>query len=138
MPLVELDYVQITSNVACTATVEASADTIITANAQTFDGSTVLVLEFFWPAWTTSTTSQVGFVTIFEDGSVLGRIWDSFGFTTSGDMGGTVIQRRFTPSAGSHTYSIRGHSGGAQTFTIKAGAGGAGTLLPAFLRLVTV
>jgi hypothetical protein len=136
MALVELDYAQITSDVACTATTEAGANTIITGAAKTYDGSTIITLEFFWPAWTTSTTNTVAFLTIFQDGSVFGRIWDSFGFTSAADMGGTVIARRFTPSAGSHTYSIRGHSQAAQTFTVKAGAGGAATLFPAYLRTV--
>jgi hypothetical protein len=136
--LVEIDYVQITSDVACTATTEAGANTIVTGNAITYSGSQIVVLEFFWPAWTTSTTNTVAFVSIFQDGSILGRIWDSFGFTSSADMGGTVISRRFTPSAGSHTYSIRGHSQAAQTFTVKAGAGGAATLFPAYVRLVQV
>lgn len=136
MPLTELDYAQITSDVACTATSEAGANTIITGAAKTYDGSTVITLEFFWPAWTTSTSNTVAFLTIFEDGSVIGRIWDSFGFTASGDMGGTIIVRRLTPSAGTHTYSVRGHSQSAQTFTIKAGAGGAATLFPAYLRTV--
>lgn len=133
-----LDYAEITSSASCTATTEGSANTIITGNSVVYDGTTLVMLEFFFPAFTTSTTSQVAFLTIFQDGSVFGRVWDSFGFTTSGDMGGTVISRRFTPSAGSHTYSMRGHSGAAQTFTIKAGAGGAGTLFPAYMMISAV
>lgn len=133
-----LDYAEITSDAACTATTEGSANTILTGGAVVYDGTTLVILEFSFPAFTTSTTAQVAFLTIFQDGSALGRVWDSFGFTTSGDMGGTILRRRFTPSAGSHTYSMRGHSGGAQTFTVKAGAGGSATLFPTYMMISAV
>lgn len=138
MAYAELDYAEITADVACTATTEAAADTIITLPARTYDGSTAIIVEFFCPAWRQSTTTVVAFLPLFQDGSVYGRMWDSRGWVANDELAGFVSRVRITPAPGSRTYSIRGHVGSASTFTVRAGAGGAGTLMPAYLRTIQV
>lgn len=134
----EFDYVQITSPVSPTATTEATANTIVTANAVTYDGSTVIVLEFFAPGLERSTTGSL-FLYLYDGSSSIGRIGL---FTNSAAATARVpchVRYRFTPSAAAHTYSIRGVIAGSGTATVTAGAGGStGAEYPAFIRQTKV
>jgi len=135
LPGYEFDHTQFTSNVNITATTEATANTVVTASAVTYDGSTPILLEFSCP------NAQ-------PDAGAIGRtllLWLYDGSSSVGAITGLVtpaassmlvpVQRsiRITPSAGAHTYSIRG-SVNAGTGTVQAGAGGAGVYYPGYIR----
>ena len=131
------DYAETTSTTTVTATSAATAQTHLSGNAVTYDGSTVVVIEFF--AYAISLDSDATMVINLYDGSTdLGRLgaWNS---TASGTTTGTIVTavavgRRLTPSAAAHTYSIRIWKTGG-TGSIIAGAGGTDTVLPNWLRI---
>lgn len=131
MPL--LDYAQITANVNVTHT-EASADTILTGNPLTFDGATLVKVEFY---------AQVVEIPAGYYDFNLG-LWDNGTLTR-------LLVGRFhnanvnspedveaygccylTPSAGSHTYAIRAYrsSGSPPTASIVAAGDGVGDNFP--------
>lgn len=128
-PGYEFDYAQVTSGGNITATVEASANTIVTGGAVTYDGSTIVVIEFY-ALGIGSAGGQTTYVLLFDGSTSLGYIGQ--GMTA---LNPTMhVSRRLTPSNASHTYSIRAiTTGGTGTFT--AGAGGAGANMPAFIRI---
>jgi hypothetical protein len=65
----------------------------------------------------------------------MGRIGQDTNGPSSAILGGFYGVYRFTPAAGTRTYSVRFHGSGGSTITMQCGAGGANTLLPAFLRV---
>lgn len=140
----ELAYVQGTSQVDCTATTEATANTIRTLGAVSLTAGQVVLLEFFCPYWQQSSTAEVSFIPIFDAidagaAAAIGRIWDARAFATGQQQGSVAGWWRYTiPSSGSHVFSARGYVSGASTFSLFAGAGGAGTDVPMFLRVVQV
>lgn len=123
----ELGYTQFTSNVSVTATTEAAANTVVTASAITFDGSTTALIEFYAARIDPGSTSISVF--LFQDGTTLGQI----GLTLVAGIP-IFVARRLTPASGSRTYSIRA-AVNASTGTVYAGAGGAGVNLPGFIRI---
>jgi hypothetical protein len=126
------DYAQLTTGIAITATTEATATTIITGNAVTYDGSIVMV-EFYAPqVWFTDITGRL---VLYQDGSSIGFIANCSAATGTSVLQAVHATRRLTPTAGSHTYSIRGFKSGGGTFTVTGDAGGAGLFVPAFLRI---
>jgi hypothetical protein len=132
----ELDYAQITSSVGCTATSEATANSIVTGNAVTYDGSTVILIEFYMPLWTHSANNNC-YLVLYDGSSSIGKVGQLFQTANSG-INPIRVARRLTPSAASHTYSIRGYTDTGGTFTAFAGAGGSGNLMPAFIRITKV
>src|SRR5262245_33328021 len=131
----ELAYVELQSQTAVVATTEAAADVLVTAPALTFDGATKICLDTHFPTFGEHSTSQSAHLAFFEDGVSLGKIWHSnFGDDRQAGPDG---RRYLTPSAGTHTYSVRAWKGGSggTAPAIYAGAGGAGNYLPGFLRI---
>jgi hypothetical protein len=133
-----LDYVQITSPAAISATSQATATTLITGSAVTYDGATPIYIEAFAPSIDYGTnygaTSQIH---AFLDGSVLCCLqlnqWAGAGSSGPHDSVMYAL-RKYTPSAGSHTFSLRGHyTGNASNLNCNTGASGAQT--PAFLQI---
>src|SRR5215471_8994203 len=53
---VELAYVEFTSGVSCTSASVSSPTTIVTAPAHTYDGSTIVLIEFWCPKVQVSST----------------------------------------------------------------------------------
>lgn len=147
-PGYEYDYTQITSNASLTATTEGTANTIVTASAVTFDGSTIVLIEWWAPHIVIPADAggrSVNFW-LYEDGSSIGRLGSAAAPGVVSGSGGTIFgggsmpvghKRRMTPASGSRTYSIRGSVSGG-TATVAAGAGGAATILPAFIRITKV
>lgn len=124
----ELGYAQFTSNVSVTATTEASANTVVSASAISFDGSTIALVEFY--AARIDPGSTFTSVFLFQDGASLGQIGQTL---TAGPS--IYVARRLTPASGSRTYSIRA-AVNAGTGTIYAGAGGgSGTIMPGFILI---
>lgn len=139
----ELEYQEVTSNTNISATTEGSANTIITADAVDFDGSTTVYVEFSCQMARTAAgvDDQILVLNLFEDGSDIGRIAQvRAGTVAAGEsVGAPVLARiRLTPSSGSHTYSVRGWVTIAGTAVVQAGAGGSATSAPATLRIVDV
>ena len=133
----ELSYNEITGNVTVSATTEATATTIVTASAITFDGSTVALIEFWTPSFSIPASAN-GTIVLYQDGSSLG-----FLHSTTATASGAIDQeitcmRRITPASGSRTYSIRGYRA-TSNCTIQAGAGsGSAVYNPAYIRITKV
>lgn len=138
----ELAYAENTAGpFSVTATVEASANTIVTAGSVTLDGVTNVVVE--WGAASlippTSAGAWINMI-LFDNGSSIGILG---GAENDASIGGQSIhtpvhqQRRLAaPSAGAHVYSIRAFVN-TGTGTVNAGASGAGSDMPAYIRVVT-
>lgn len=132
----ELVYVEFTSNVSPTATTEATANTVVTGSAVAYDGSTPVIIEFFANNARPDANASGRTMTfwLYDGSSSIGQI----GFISGADAGGqnrpTFVRRRLTPSAATHTYSIRA-SVSAGTGLVAAGAGGAGNAAPGFIRI---
>ena len=132
--LVELGYSQITSNVVITSTTAGSGDTVISALTVVCDGSPIVV-EFFSPQARPNATSNAEMsISLYEDGSEETRQWGRFYNGAGGfDNKPAHLVRRLTPSAGSHTYSVKAY---VSTGSGSVGGGSGGTSsAPAFLRV---
>lgn len=140
-PGYEFDYVQITSPVSLTATTEGTANTIVTGNAVTYDGSTVVMVNFFAPALVTPVgIDQYAMLWLYDGSSSIGRlatIVDQASTGTIGEAAPVYVSRRLTPSNAAHTYSIRGDVSGG-TGSLSCGAGGLGNIMPAYIRIQKV
>jgi hypothetical protein len=140
-PGYEWDYVQITAGVNVTGTTEGASTTVITGNAVTFDGAPVL-LEVFCPRiiMDTGAAGDQFFICLFESGASIGRLAN---FRTASITAQTQyvarVGYRFTPTAGSHTYSIACFiSSTTGTPKFDAGAAGVGNMVPAYYRVTKV
>jgi hypothetical protein len=128
-----IDYAQITSSVNISASSDATANTVVTGSSVSYDGSTQILVEFFTPYAISASSGQELRVNLFDGSTDLGRIGK---LATSGAIGVAMSASRvLTPSAGSHTFSIRAHKSGGSDDTITAGAGGTATDVPAFMRI---
>ena len=135
-PGFEFDYVEITAPVSVTAASAATATTCITGSAVVYDGATRVCIEAFSPYLETIATSLATITVLLYDGATQVGI---LAFHGRGDGTRTSIDpmfaRRFlTPSAASHTYSIRAYRG-VGNGTFNAGTGGDDTFLPAYIRI---
>ena len=136
----EIGYDQITATVNLTGTTEGTATTVITCAAHTFNGSPV-ICEFNCLI-VTCPTNAVGDSTVvglFESGTLINRL--VFGRTVAVTAQSPQYpgygSMRFTPSAGSHTYVVKGWvSSTSGTPNVVAGAGGAGNNPPAWVRFI--
>lgn len=131
-----LSRVEYTGNVSLTNTAEASADTIVTAGAISFDGSTVVDIEFFCPGASVQATAAASAIFWLYDGSSsIGKIAQVRNVAASSIIVPVLAVRRLTPSNASHTYSIRGTTSSG-TSIANAGAGGAGNFTPGHIRIM--
>lgn len=131
----EIDYVEFTSSASVSATTEGTANTVVTANAESFDGSTVGVIEFFSAAARPAAVDGGSLsLWLYDGSSSIGLI----GFVNSQGASSSNlpvhVMRRLTPSNASHTYSIRA-SVSTGTGSVGAGAGGATATMPGFIRI---
>jgi len=131
----ELSYTEFTSDVSVTATAEASPNDVVSAGAATYEAKPIRI-TFHAPSVVTGSTngSQV-FLNLWDGSTDLGRL------ATIGTGDGTQpvqspvqVTRKFTPSAGSHTYKVVAWRATANG-TVQAGAGGVGVRFPGFLRV---
>jgi len=131
----ELAYAEITSIVTVSATTVGTAQVVVTAPAITCDGATPILIEFFAPG--VAPPNIVGYFTqlwLFEDGVALGALATEMTPAAATQRGAVRVARRLTPTAGTHTYSIRTLVTSGNGF-IYAGPGGAGADSPAFIRI---
>lgn len=132
--LVELGYSQITSNVSVPVTAATSPTTVISDMTVVCDGGPVLV-EFFAPIARPGTAAgNIIYINLYQDGAELDRGFAYVETPVAGSSWHPVhLARRVTPTAGSHTFSIRAYAIG-NAGQINAGSGGTG-FSPAFLRV---
>jgi hypothetical protein len=136
-PGYELAYVEFTSTVNVTATVEASANTIVSAGAVSYDGSTRVCIEYFsGDNQAESAQDDYMLFLLFDGSSAIGQLALTMNQGVTGHaVRWPVFVRRFlTPSNASHTYSVRAivNTG---TGHVNVGAGGAGTAMPGYVRI---
>lgn len=140
-PGFEISYTQITSIVNIVSTTESSGTTIISPGAVTFDGGAVAV-EFFAIRilYDTVTAADAVVVSLFEGATQITRLAEvqTQNITTANSLPG-IGKYRFTPSAGSHTYTVTAFAvsttGGP---AVVAGSGGTGGFPPAYIRFTKV
>jgi len=135
---VQLDYVQITSNVSITATTDATAQAVITGNAVTYSGSQRIKIEFECVGFQVPITGEI-ILNLYDGAADQGRLIVGSNPGTAGtnqDISGGYAAQFVTPTAGAHTYSIRAWKI-VGTPLVYAGAGGAATILPAWYRITT-
>jgi len=136
----ELDSVEFTAPVTVSATADPLT-TIVTGSSVAYDGSTAIIIEFGAP-YIDTPAGMAGDLLILAlyDGSTQGRYiarWASA--TTASERHPVYVRLRLTPSAASHTYSIRGQvTNAARTATVGAGAGTGTTAMPGFIRITRV
>lgn len=139
-PGYEIGYDQITSPVNVVGTTESAGTTIITCGAHTFDGG--LVLATFFCPYIEQSSNAGGQVTVclFESSTQLTRlVTDGTPATAIQTVVTAVGLYRFTPSAGSHTYTVTAFSPSTTgTPAVGAGAGGTAAYSPAFIRFTKV
>lgn len=138
-PGYEFDYVEKTSNTNITATTEASANTVLTANSVTYDGSTIIEIEWFSPNIQTPSVSAGSILICLFDAvgggaaAVIGTLANYVGKAAVEIYGPGIGKVRITPTAAAHVYSIRAYVT-ANTGIVSGGSPGAGTFYPTFLR----
>lgn len=130
----ELDYAERTSDLTVTATSDATADTVVSGNAVTYDGSTRICIEVYVSACEISTNQGV-LLNIYDGSTDLGRVCNVAPKASTGSAVNAAYGRLFlTPSSGSHTFHLKAWKT-AGTATLYASAGGAASYLPAFIRI---
>jgi predicted secreted protein len=123
-----LGYAEVTASVTVTATTEGTANTVVTAPAIACDGVTPVVVEFYTPFSIPAAGGNYIIYVLFQDGSAIGWL-------SRNDANGPVhAERRFTPTAGSHTYSVRAFVN-TGTATTSAGPAGSSQYVPAHLKI---
>ena len=128
----EFSYVEFTAPVTVSATVEASANVVVTAAEITFDGSTAVIVELWAPYIVTGASTASVLIDLFDGSTALGITAQ---ITQGGGRTAGLITVRLTPSAAAHTYSWRAWRADSNG-TIQAGAGGAGAYMPGYIRIV--
>jgi hypothetical protein len=132
----KLSYVEYSAPVTISATSEATADTVVTASAVVFNGTTEVEISFY--CYTVISAPSAGIVFCLYDGaSSIGR----WAITQNPDAVTQMtfpafLSRILTPSAASHTYSVRAYRFTANC-TVNAGVGGVGNPMPGYVRIVT-
>lgn len=138
-PGYEINYTQITSPVNIASTTEASGTSILAPGAVTFDGGAVMVDVFAVVQGGSAAT--VVQLCLFEGSTEITRlgaiVWNG---ASTGWFNPLRWGYRFTPSSGSHTYTVTAFansSSGTQA-SVQAGSGGTGNVCPAFIRFTKV
>jgi hypothetical protein len=138
----EVAYNEITSGVSTTATTEATAATVISSSAVTFDGATLACVEFFSPdVLPASVVNEYVLGTLWVSvgggaDAIVGRLFFESTATAGASHRSVMAVRRLTPASGSIVYRVKIQVNGGTSGSVGAGAGGATTLLPAFIRVM--
>lgn len=127
-PGYELAYAAITTDFTSTQAC-ASVDTVITAGAFTADGGAYMFEFYSYAVEPSATAGRNIQIMLYEDGSLVGLMAYVQTPATGTMRVPATARKKYTPSAGSHTYTIRAcHSGGAGKIYANAGA-------PSYLRI---
>jgi hypothetical protein len=134
----EFDYVAFTSPVSITATTEGTANTVVTGTSVAYDGSTVIIVEFYAPNGQPDTTATGASLNcVLLDGATVIAGWFPRIRTpaaVSSLQVPLIAKIRLTPSAASHQYIVKAYVSGG-TGGVNAGAGGAGTYPAGYIRV---
>lgn len=138
-PGAELGYAEKTSSTSPLPQSEATAATIATLPAITFNGTDKVLLELFSPAGQSAAAAGSGVgITVWDGATSLGFV----AFVSTGGANSVSAPmhgvRRLTPSAGAHTYAFKAHQLGANATVLQGGTGGTGAYDPAFIRAIKV
>lgn len=134
----QFDYAQVASGTNLTNTSAATAHTLITGASVAYDGATEILIEAYaYAVQTPASLAGASRITLWEDGTDLGRLGDFVTPAAAAMQAPLRAAMKRTPSAASHTYSIRGYVD-TGTGIFRAGAGGAGAATPAFMRITKV
>lgn len=128
------DYVQLTTSTAVASSSQAAPTTLITGNAVVYDGATLVSIEAMIPAIRTGTSGEI-ILQIWEDTTILGDLCGASSPGIVADLPGFARLYR-TPTAGSHTYSLRGYFSGAAG-SVRCGTFGGASWAPAHLRVAS-
>lgn len=132
-PGTEIDYAQITSDLSVAGS-SAAQTTVVAGAAKTYTGAEVVLIEFYSGMLTLS-ASTFFVITLWEDSTELGVIAEYFHSGSASHNTPAYGALRRTPSAGSHTYTVKAWKAGG-TFSIAAHAVGTpGERLPAYVRV---
>lgn len=136
----EFNYAQTIAATSITATSEATANTVLTAGAVTFDGGTVVMVDFFAPYLQVPAGNHNLVLVLYDNGSSIGLMTIATGPDATNSLRVPAhVSRRLTPSTGSHTYSVRAFvDSGTGVVHAGAGVGGSGIYMPAFIRIYRV
>jgi hypothetical protein len=133
-PGYQYDKTQITASpAAVTATTEGTSVAQITGGSVTYDGATLVKVEFWAPTLSVSAATTATTFVVFRGATVVG------GAVYGADITGAVNPPPYvvafdTPPAGAVAYALKAYVN-ANSMTLSAGAGGSGGALPAFLRV---
>lgn len=127
LPGTDITYVESSTAVNVTSTNPAAGTAVISTSATTYDGTDVYV-QFFAPTIQKGTTYMV--LLLCDGATVLWQINQTV-LASEGGWG----MRKITPSAGSHTYNVKGYVDGG-TGVVTANAGSGDQKPPMFLRVI--
>jgi len=139
--MVELGYSAITTPGTVTSTTAGTGTEIIAPLTVACDGSPIMV-EFYSPAVQAPVSGSVSGtvnISLFQDGSENIRFWgqqNSEAF--NGQQNPVHLQARLTPTAGTHSFGVKGYLNAAGTAIVSAGNGASTGTAPAFLRVSKV
>lgn len=140
MPGYEIAYAEVTSNVTVSATAEATPTDIISLGALSFDGSPI-ILEFYCANAAVASGTMILVANLWDDTTDLERWFDVRGGNATTPGFPIYARRRIVPTAGTHTFKVRGIKGGGLTdvtMFANAGSAGAGTYSPIWMRATKV
>ena len=130
----EIGYDQITSTVTVASTTESAGTVVISGSPHTFDGGPVIAEFFTQNLGGPTLAGNFTILSLFEGATQIARIAQ----VKSESAGGSGVTAnptyRFTPTAGTHTYSVTAFMTGGTSGQVAAGVGGPGVNPPAFLR----
>jgi hypothetical protein len=140
-PGFEISYTALTSTVNVTSLTEASGTTLISPGAITFDGGAVMC-ELFGLFTTPNGLTCTVRASLFEGSTQIARLCTIFVGSSSGNnqiIANLMGSLRFTPSVGSHTYTVTGATNSTTGTPAFGGtAGGTAGDPPAYLRFTKV
>lgn len=134
-----LDHVELSTSPTVTTFTEGTAQTLLTSNSIIFDGTTRVIIEMgeFHSDFTANASGDAFVHLLYEDSTLLGRLFTHIANGTANTRLVAHGKLRRTPSAGTHTYTIKAYkSTNLATFTSGGGAGGTGDNVAAFLRVI--
>jgi hypothetical protein len=130
--LAEIGYVEYTADVASAATTVGTAVQVVSLGAITYTADPCLI-EFYSPRFTTGAGGAN--VILRDSTTVIGTLAT---YNPASFAAPLFVQRRFTPTAASHTYNVAIWNSAAATCTAGAGnSGAAGSIaseFPGFIR----
>lgn len=139
-PGYELDYVTKTSNTTVSGTSEGAATTIITSTSLSYDGTAVMVAVSFPELQIANTGDILVIADLYVDSTMLGRLSITALEPHTDGRIPYFASYRHTPSAGTHTYTLKAwkSGGGTSSVAFAASTGGTGADVAGFIRVTKV